>query len=142
MYEINVLPFSLLGFGFLLGIKHAFDADHVLAVSTIVSRRKSVKSSSLIGMFWGVGHLVSLFAAGLLVLLLKIQIPQKVSLFLEFIVGSMLILLGINVMLTIKKIRYTSTGIATGKQSMRIFIPMNRQKSIRMSIILLANLHW
>lgn len=100
---IAVLPFSLLGFGFLLGIKHAFDADHVVAVLTMASRHKSIKKSSLLGMFWGLGHLISLLLTGLMAMLFKIQIPQKVSLLLEFIVGCMLILLGINVILTIKK---------------------------------------
>jgi len=103
MYEIGILPFSLLGFGFLLGIKHAFDADHVVAISTMVSRHKSIKRSSLLGMFWGVGHTISLLVVGLVILLLKISIPEKVALSLEFIVGIMLVLLGINVFMTMNK---------------------------------------
>lgn len=100
---MNVIPFSLLGVGFLLGVKHAFDIDHVAAISTIASNLKSIKKSSLLGMSWGIGHTISLFFIGLIVLLLKVTIPKKLALFLELVVGVMLILLGINVLLTINK---------------------------------------
>ena len=103
MYEIGILPFSLLGFGFLLGIKHAFDADHIAALSAIVSKNEPIKSSSLLGMFWGFGHTISLLVVGLVILLLKISIPEKIVLSLEFIVGIMLVLLGINVVMAINK---------------------------------------
>lgn len=99
---MEIIPFSLLAFGFLLGVKHAFDADHIAALSAIVSKNKSIKSSSLLGMFWGFGHTISLLVVGLVILLLKISIPEKIALSLEFIVGIMLVLLGLNVIMTIK----------------------------------------
>ena len=99
---MNLIPVSLLGLGFLSGLKHAFDADHIAAVSTLASGN-SIKKSSLLGLFWGFGHAIALFVAGLFVLLLKITIPEKLALFFEFIVAVMLILLGINVLLAIKK---------------------------------------
>lgn len=100
---MNILPFTLLGFGFLLGIKHALDADHIAAVSTIVSRNKSIKESSLVGMFWGFGHAIALLAIGFIILLLKIAIPEKIALSFELIVGIMLVLLGINLLMQIYK---------------------------------------
>lgn len=100
---MSVLPFSLLGFGFLLGVKHAFEADHIAAVSTIVSKHKSIKKSSLTGILWGFGHTISLLAVGLIVLLLKIKIPEKIALSFEFIVAVMLVILGFNVLITINK---------------------------------------
>ena len=99
---MNAMPFALLGFGFLSGMKHAFDADHVAAISTIVAKH-NLKKSSLLGIFWGFGHTITLLIAGLIVLLFKISIPEKVSLSLEFIVGVMLVSLGINVLITINK---------------------------------------
>jgi len=96
-------PFSLLAFGFLLGVKHAFDADHIAALSTIVSKNEPIKKSSLLGMFWGFGHTISLLVIGLVILLLKISIPEKIALSLEFIAGIMLVLLGINVFRTMNK---------------------------------------
>ncbi|HXG65060.1 MAG TPA: hypothetical protein VNO70_08120 [Blastocatellia bacterium] len=87
---------SLLGLGLLFGLKHAIEADHVAAVATIVSERKSVLSSSLVGGFWGLGHTISLLLAGVVVLLLRIEISDKTALALEFCVALMLIGLGVN----------------------------------------------
>lgn len=89
---MGILPFTLLGFGFLSGIRHAFEADHIAAVSTMAG--SPAKNQSLIGAFWGIGHLAALFAAGLIVLLFRISIPQKVALSLELAVGIMLVVLG------------------------------------------------
>lgn len=86
--------------GFFLGIKHAFDADHIIAVSTMVTEHQNPFKASLIGTFWGVGHTTTLFITGILVLLLKINIPERLSLFLEMIVGFMLVFLGIRTLLT------------------------------------------
>ncbi len=94
--------FNLLGLGFLMGVKHAFDADHIAAVSTL-AYDKSLKNSSLLGLFWGFGHAISLALVGLIILLLKISIPEKISLSFEFIVGIMLVILGLNVLITINR---------------------------------------
>lgn len=88
---------GVLGFGFLLGLKHAVEADHLAAVSTIVSDRKSLWSSALIGGLWGVGHTISLFLAGIFVLLLDFRISEHTGEILEFCVGIMLTILGVNV---------------------------------------------
>lgn len=87
--------FPVLFVGMLLGIKHAFDTDHVLAVSNMVLEHKSPYRAALVGSFWGIGHTTTLFIAGLLVLIFKIYIPENMNLFLEFCVGLMLIFLGI-----------------------------------------------
>src|SRR6267378_5015285 len=85
---------TMLGFGLVLGLRHALDPDHVAAVSTIVSESKSVRRSSLVGTFWGLGHTVALLLAGIFVIALKFQISPRVGLWMEFIVALMLILLG------------------------------------------------
>jgi len=87
---------SLLGIGFLLGLKHALDADHLAAVSTMAAEKRSLLGSSLIGVWWGVGHTISLLVAGSLVMLLHVQIGARTSRFLELGVGIMLIVLGAN----------------------------------------------
>ncbi len=87
---------SMLALGFLLGLKHAIEADHVAAVATIVSQQRSVWRSSLVGAVWGMGHTVSLLAAGMLVLGLHLAIPERVGLVFEFLVGLMLVGLGVN----------------------------------------------
>ena len=90
--------FAILGLGFLLGLKHATEADHLAAVSTIVSERKSLWSSAVIGGVWGLGHTISLFIAGIFVLLLNFEISEVTERRLEFCVGIMLSLLGLNVL--------------------------------------------
>jgi ABC-type nickel/cobalt efflux system permease component RcnA len=89
---------AILGLGFLLGLKHATEADHLAAVSTIVSERRSLWSSALIGGLWGLGHTISLFLAGIFVLLLNFEISEVNERRLECCVGIMLTLLGLNVL--------------------------------------------
>lgn len=89
---------TILTLGFALGLQHATEADHLAAVSTIVSERKNLLSASIIGGFWGIGHTISLFIVGALVIFLKLQISESVEAKLEAMVGAMLILLGINVL--------------------------------------------
>lgn len=87
---------SVLLIGFVLGLQHAIEADHLAAVSTIVSEKKSLLTASLIGGLWGLGHTISLFGVGVLVVFLKLQISESVETKLEVAVGVMLVLLGIN----------------------------------------------
>jgi len=89
---------SLLMLGFVLGLEHALDADHVAAVSAIASETKSVKKSSILGIFWGLGHTTTLFIAGIIVLIFKIVIPKNLALSFELLVGIMLIALGLGVL--------------------------------------------
>ncbi len=90
--------FAVLGFGFLLGLKHAVEADHLAAVSTIVAERKSLWSSTFIGGLWGLGHTISLFLAGIFVLVLNFEISERTERALELGVGIMLTFLGLNVL--------------------------------------------
>ena len=61
--------------GFVLGLRHAFDPDHVIAVSTIVARHRSAWTASWIGVCWGIGHAATIFAIGFLVIALRVAIP-------------------------------------------------------------------
>jgi nickel/cobalt exporter len=99
---------SVLALGLVFGLKHAVEADHLAAVSTIVTERKSIISSSLVGGLWGVGHTISLLIAGVAVILLHIEIGEKLALTLELGVALMLIALGINV---IRKLLRRRAGI-------------------------------
>ena len=92
----DISTFSVLAIGFVLGLRHATEADHLAAVSTIVSERKSLFTASIVGGLWGVGHTISLFAVGLLVVFLKLQISTAVEAKLEAGVGLMLVILGVN----------------------------------------------
>jgi high-affinity nickel-transport protein len=80
--------------GFFLGMRHATDPDHVIAVSTIVARQQSARRAGLIGMLWGLGHTLTIFAVGTAIILFNIVIPSRLGLSMELCVGVMLILLG------------------------------------------------
>lgn len=90
--------YAAFGLGLILGVKHALDADHLVAVSTIVSEHKNLKWASLIGAFWGLGHTATLFAVGLIVIGMRVTISPRLALGLEFLVAVMLVILGINIL--------------------------------------------
>jgi high-affinity nickel-transport protein len=90
---LNVVSFLFLGF--FLGMRHATDADHVVAIATIVSRERSVAGSALIGAAWGVGHTVTVMAVGAAIIVFGVVIPPRLGMSMEFAVGIMLVLLGV-----------------------------------------------
>jgi len=75
-------------------MRHSTDPDHVVAVSTIVSRQRSVRQGALIGAMWGVGHTLTIFVVGSAIILFGIAVPPRLGLSMELIVAFMLILLG------------------------------------------------
>lgn len=106
---------GLLLLGLITGLRHSMEADHIAAVSTIMAaskRQKMLRRAPLLGALWGLGHTASLFAAGLVVLLLAVNVPQKVSSTLEFGVGVMLVFLGATAL----------TGFNTGRFVRALFI--------------------
>ena len=85
----------VVGLGLVLGMRHSTDPDHVVAISTIVSKQRSMKNAALIGSVWGLGHTITVFAVGALIILFGIEIPPRVGLSMEFSVAIMLVLLGV-----------------------------------------------
>lgn len=92
----SALP--LLTLGFALGLKHATEADHLVAVTTIVSEHRSVWRSAAVGGLWGLGHTSALFAVGSLLILLRVTIPEGVRVALELSVALMIVLLGTRIL--------------------------------------------
>ena len=89
---------SVLAVGFLLGMRHATDPDHVVAVTTIVTQQRSLARAARTGMLWGLGHTVTILLVGGAIVLLKVRldhIPAKVGMSLEFAVAVMLVVLGL-----------------------------------------------
>jgi high-affinity nickel permease len=76
-------------------MRHATDSDHVIAVTTIVSQQRNVFNAALIGIFWGIGHSITLLIVGGAIILFGVVIPERVGMSLEFGVAVMLILLGL-----------------------------------------------
>lgn len=100
--------FSVLTLGFLLGMRHATDADHVIAVSTILSRYREIGRAALIGLYWGLGHTLTILVVGVAIIFLGLTIPARLGLTMEFSVGLMLIVLGAaNIAAFFRKARVT-----------------------------------
>ena len=92
----KLLPFvTVTLLGLFLGMRHSTDPDHVVAVSTIVSRQQSIKGSATIGLLWGLGHTLTIFLVGSAIIIFGVVIPPRLGLSMEFCVALMLILLGI-----------------------------------------------
>lgn len=87
-------PLAIAGIGFLLGLRHALDADHVVAVTTIVSRERRFSRAAWVGALWGIGHSLSLFVVGGAIVAFRLVVPPRIGLTLELGVAFMLILLG------------------------------------------------
>jgi len=102
---------SLLAVGFALGIRHAMDADHVLAVATIVTRERNLRSAASIGVLWGVGHALTVLMVGVFILLFELVISARVGMALEFAVGIMLTGLGIASLWSAWRHRRASSGL-------------------------------
>lgn len=86
---------TILLLGFVLGMRHATDPDHVVAVTTIVARQRGVAKAGLIGALWGLGHTFTIFVVGAAIILFGVTIPPRLGLSMEFAVALMLILLGL-----------------------------------------------
>ena len=114
---------SMAFLGFFLGMRHATDPDHVVAVTTIVSRERRVGRAGGIGILWGVGHTVTILLVGGAILLFNVVIPPRIGLAMDFSVAVMLVLLGV---LSLGRIARAATPLANGD---RWFV--FRQQSLR-----------
>ncbi len=86
---------SVVVLGFLLGMRHATDTDHVVAVAAIVSRKRAVKLAACVGALWGLGHTLTIVLVGTPIILFNWVVAPRVGLAMEFAVGVMLVLLGL-----------------------------------------------
>jgi high-affinity nickel-transport protein len=85
---------AILALGFVLGMRHATDPDHVLAVATIVARHRAVRDAAFVGVAWGAGHTLTILVVGGAIVLFSWTVPPRIGLSMEFSVGLMLMLLG------------------------------------------------
>lgn len=106
---------AVLALGFLFGLKHAFEADHLVAVGTIVSERRNALDAAKVGAMWGLGHTTSLLATGVCVVVLRMRIPESVAQTLELLVAAMITGLGLN--LLVKLIRHGGASLHIHRHS-------------------------
>jgi ABC-type nickel/cobalt efflux system permease component RcnA len=96
---------SLLILGFLIGMRHALDADHLAAVAAISTQQNSIRSTIKHGLIWGLGHTTTLFLFGSMVIWMDTIIPEQLATYLELAVGFMLVALGLDVLRRVLKDR-------------------------------------
>jgi len=94
MFDPHTL--TILSLGFVLGLRHALDADHLAALSTVLAERPTVQASTAIGFFWGLGHTLMLLCVGTVLMALNLTIPESMANVFEFAVGVMLVALGLS----------------------------------------------
>jgi High-affinity nickel-transport protein len=91
----NLAPMGFAALGFALGMRHATDPDHVIAITAILTRERRLGAASRTGLVWGLGHSLTVLLVGCAIIVLKIQIPVRLGLTTEFAVAVVLILLGL-----------------------------------------------
>ncbi len=96
---------GLLFLGFLIGMRHALEADHVAAVATLATQAKTPAECIRHGAFWGIGHMITLFFFGTVVLLIDTAMPARLAAGLELVVGIMLVVLGLDVIRRVRRDR-------------------------------------
>ncbi|HIO22158.1 MAG TPA: hypothetical protein EYN18_07175 [Nitrospirales bacterium] len=107
----------LLGLGFVLGLKHALEGDHIVAVSTVVTENRGVMRTSLVGTFWGIGHTVSLLLVAVLVLAFEVTLSPKFAILAESVVALMLIILGADLLRKVGVAGISSVSVHSVKES-------------------------
>ncbi len=91
----GLAPVGFAALGFALGMRHATDPDHVIAVTAIVTRERRLTAATRTGLLWGLGHSLTVLIVGCAIIVLKVQVPVRLGLAMEFGVGVALILLGL-----------------------------------------------
>jgi high-affinity nickel-transport protein len=86
--------FSIVLIGFFLGMRHATDPDHVIAVTTIVTQQRQLSRAAMVGAYWGLGHTMTIFLVGAAIILFNLVIPPRLGLSMELAVAIMLVALG------------------------------------------------
>jgi len=84
--------------GLTLGLAHALDPDHLIAVGTLIAESRDIRRSALLGVLWGVGHTCALALVGYFVLTLKWSFPAQLTSYVEMVIGAMIVILGVHLL--------------------------------------------
>lgn len=129
--------FYILFFGFLLGMRHATEADHLAAVLTLTSKHNSLAQSLWHGLAWGVGHTLMLGLVGGIVLVQGKTIPAQLAQYLEMIVGVMLVLLSLDV---IRRLFNSKASFMAGQvEAANVSQPLNTRAKDSSPVSLLSS---
>jgi len=116
-------PLAVLGIGLALGIRHAADPDHIVAVTAITARTRNVLAAAWLGVVWGLGHTLTLFAVGAAIIVFDAVVPARIGLSLEFAVALALVVVGLlNLDTRRPQSALAESGAATRLPAWRAFI--------------------
>ena len=138
---------TVLALGCLLGMQHAMDPDHVVAVSTLVSRENTAKRALRIGAMWGLGHSLMVLLIGVLMIVGRVMISSRVSAAFEFGVAAMLVLLGVLNLRRTRKIEAAMPAHAHDQpqhfllRSMMVGIVHGLAGSAAVALVVLTSIH-
>lgn len=139
---------SALLLGLFLGVRHATDADHVVAVTTLVARRQSARAALSLGALWGLGHAFTLFVVGGAIILLGVVVPPRIGLLLELGVALMLIGLGAMNLVAMPEAGHASgasdghhRGHGNGLRSLGIGVVHGLAGSAAVALLVLSSIH-
>jgi high-affinity nickel-transport protein len=122
---------AILLLGFVLGVRHATDADHVVAVTTIVSQQKSVRSAGLVGAAWGAGHTLTILLVGGAIILFGLVVPPRLGLGMELSVAVMLVVLGgVNLTGAARRMHAIAHGAPEGGAASTRPMPLTRSIAV------------
>lgn len=125
--ELNhATPLAVALLGLVLGMRHATDADHVIAVSTIVTRERRLGIAARIGMWWGAGHTLTIMLVGAAIIVFKFSIPPRLGLAMEFAVAVVLILLGVSAVRGLLRHAMARVFGGSGAESPRFIVHTHR----------------
>ena len=117
MIPANAAPLAIALLGLVLGMRHATDPDHVIAVTTILSREHRLAAATRVGVVWGLGHTITVLIVGAAIIVFKIAIPTRLGLAMEFAVAVVLILLGVGAAAsTMRKLAAQLRGRSTDQE--------------------------
>jgi high-affinity nickel-transport protein len=133
---------SALILGLFLGVRHATDADHVVAVTTLVARRQNTRAALSLGALWGLGHAFTLFVVGGGIILLGVVVPPRIGLLLELGVALMLIGLGaVNLVAVPRTARADGAHQRQGLRSLGIGVVHGLAGSAAVALLVLSTIH-
>lgn len=128
-----MLLLPALTLGFVLGVRHATDADHIAAIGTIITDGRTTRRAALVGAAWGVGHSASVLLLGGALVVLRLPMPERVALALEFAVAIMLIALGVRSLRA-----HTGTGAGSAVRPLLVGVMHGLAGSAVLALLLLA----
>lgn len=125
--------------GLALGVRHAFEPDHLAAVSTLVAERPGARRGLVLGATWGLGHTVALFSVGMVLSLLQVTLPERLADAFELAVAAMLIALGVRAIVRFRRVAPPAPP-AVRRRSLVVGVVHGLAGSGALTALVLANL--